>query len=101
MELETMLALPQEQVRPLAPRTAVWAAGGTRRQAALEGVPEAEYFDWAWQGQMDGVALFFTLGVQCLFAPVLGPPQVREVGPYRAALFTALSRLGDEQSLAS
>ena len=81
MDLQTMLKLPRDQVRELAPQTVVWAAGGTRRQAVIEGVDlEAGYYDWSWRRQLGGAAQFFELGVQTLFAPILGPPQAREVG---------------------
>lgn len=96
-----MVALPLEQFRALAPQTVVWAPGGTRRQAALEGVPRERYFDWAWEHQFRCVAQFFRLGVQTLFVSVLGPPQVREIGPYREQLAPALARLCDEASLAA
>src|SRR5262245_15659920 len=100
MDLQTMLELPRDQVRELAPQTAVWAAGGTRRQAVIEGVDlAAGYYNWSWRRQLDGAALFFNMGVRTLFAPILGPPQAREVGPYRSKLFEVLQRLGDDASL--
>jgi hypothetical protein len=45
------------------------------------------------------IELFFTLGVQTLFAPILGPPQVREVGAYRERAFASLRRIADPQSM--
>lgn len=72
----------------------VWAAGGTRRQAALEQVADAAYVTWALQHQLEVAARFFKRGVQHLFLPVLGPPQVREIGPYRERLFNALQAIG-------
>jgi hypothetical protein len=102
LELDEALARPRAELDGLAPRTLVWAAGGTRRQAALEGIPrDARYFEWAWRQQFAHTALFFDLGVTTLFAPALGPPQVREVGPYRQALSKALQRLGEDDSLAA
>jgi hypothetical protein len=100
MDLQTMLKLPRDQVRELAPQTVVWAAGGTRRQAVIEGIDlGAGYYDWSWRRQLGGAALFFDMGVRTLFAPILGPPQAREVGPYRDKLFDVLQRLGDDASL--
>ena len=100
MDLQTMIEIPRAQVRELAPQTVVWAAGGTRRQAVIEGIDLASgYYDWSWRRQLGGAALFFDLGVQTLFAPILGPPQAREVGPYREKLFGVLQRLGDDTSL--
>ncbi|KAB8144995.1 hypothetical protein F8S13_03945 [Chloroflexia bacterium SDU3-3] len=101
MEREQVLAMPREEVRRYAPKTVVWAPGGTRRHAALAGVSvDGRYFDWAWDQQFGKVELFFDLGVQRFFSPVLGPPQVREVGIYQDQLRAALARLCDEQSLA-
>jgi hypothetical protein len=48
---------------------------------------------------MGCIELFFKLGVQTLFAPILGPPQVREVGSYRERLFTSLQRIADPPSM--
>lgn len=100
MDLPTMLQIPRSQVRELAPHTVVWAAGGTRRQAVIEGIDlETGYYNWSWRRQLGSAAQFFDLGVQTLFAPILGPPQAREVGPYRNKLFDVLQRLGDDASL--
>jgi hypothetical protein len=87
-------------MRQFAPATVVWAAGGTRRHAALTGraVDEA-YYEWAWQEQLRLAKLFFDLGVRVLFMPGLGPPQVREVGPYRERLVATIKRLGSQASL--
>jgi hypothetical protein len=99
MDRETMLALPLEELRALAPKTVVWAPGGTRRHAALKGIPSASYVEWAWEQHFRCVAQFFKLGVQTLFVPTLGPPQAREVGPYREQLAKGLGRLCGEIGL--
>jgi hypothetical protein len=78
----------------------VWAPGGTRRHAIAAGVPlDNRYISWAWEQHMRCIELFFALGVQTLFAPILGPPQVREVGGYRERLFSTLSRIADPPSM--
>src|SRR5256885_3759643 len=101
MDLQSMLTLPRDQMRALAPRTVVWAAGGTRRQATLAGMAiNATYHRWGWQQHLERVALLFDLGVQTLFTPLLGPPQAREIGPYREVLFKQLSQtVGGAESL--
>lgn len=76
------------------PICVVWAAGGTRRQAHLEGVAAGDYVFWALERQLQVAAMFFQRGVQHLFLPVLGPPQAREVGAYRERLFGSLQAIG-------
>jgi hypothetical protein len=101
IDLQTVLAWPRERLLPYAPQTVVWAAGGTRRQAVAVGVAlGASYIDWAWEQHMRCIELFFALGVQTLFVPILGPPQVREVGAYSERLLATLWRIADPASMA-
>lgn len=79
----------------------VWAAGGTRRQARLAGVPDEAYVAWALERQLEVAARFFERGVRHLFVPVLGPPQVREIGPYRERLFGTLRAIGSPAARAA
>lgn len=83
------------------PVCVVWAAGGTRRQATLEGVTSEQYVMWGLGRQLQIAALFFERGVQHLFIPVLGPPQVREIGPYRERLFGTLQAIGSPEARAA
>jgi len=86
MELSTFLTIPRTEVQPVAPRTVVWAAGGTRRYAVLQGIAGDDYYAWALERQLDGAALLLDHGVRTLFMPIIGPPQIREVGHYRERL---------------
>lgn len=100
MELEHMIALSQEEFRPYAPKTVVWAPGGTRRHAALAGLSvDKSYFDWARTLQYEKVKLFFDLGVQTFFSLVLGPPQIQEVGLYQKHVYDGLAQVYDAQSM--
>jgi hypothetical protein len=56
---------------------------------------------WALERQLQVAALFFERGVKHLFLPVLGPPQVREVGPYRERLFGTLQAIGTAEARAA
>jgi tuberculosinol/isotuberculosinol synthase len=100
IDLQTAIRCPRERLAAWAPQTVVWAPGGTRRHAIAAGVPiDDSYIDWAWEQHMRCIELFFALGVQTLFVPVLGPPQVREVGSYRERLFASLRRIADPPSM--
>src|SRR5512145_1041567 len=82
--LEEFLIAPVEQIRLVAPETAIFAPGGTRRQAVLNGVsPESEEFKYLREPMLDCIAHFFRLGVQHLFVTALGSAQLRETGRYR------------------
>jgi hypothetical protein len=100
IDLQTAMTCSRDRVAAWAPQTVVWAPGGTRRHAIAAGVPlDNSYIDWAWEQHMRCIKLFFTLGVRTLFAPILGPPQVREVGNYRERLFDTLWRIADPPSM--
>lgn len=77
------LAAPVATVAAVAPPTAIWAPGGSRRRAVLEGIPLDEaYIEWSRHLWLDCVALFFQLGIRHLILPILGPRQLTEVGVY-------------------
>lgn len=82
------LELPHEAVAAVAPATAIYTAGGTRRSAMLQGVsPQSEGYPRLLRGQMLACyALFFRLGVRHLFVCAIRPGQLEEVGPYRERL---------------
>src|SRR5690242_11305219 len=81
--LEAFLAAPAATVAAVAPPTAMWAPGGTRRQGAREGVPLDEaYVDWSGPPLLDNLALFFRLGIQHLILLGLGPNQFADAGRY-------------------
>jgi hypothetical protein len=100
IDLQTARTWPRERIAACAPQTVVWAPGGTRRQAIAAGVPlDNNYIDWAWTQHMRCIELFFTLGVKTLFAPILGPPQVREVSDYRERAFASLRLIANPPSM--
>src|SRR5947208_730230 len=73
IDLQTAIECPREHLAAWAPKTVVWAPGGTRRHAIASGVPlDDSYIGWAWEQHMRCIELFFALGVQTLFAPILG-----------------------------
>src|SRR5690606_25069362 len=81
------------------PNTVVWAAGGTRRQAVLEDIPIGrEYYLWSFKKQFEIAELFLRTGVKTLFMPVMGPPQIKEVGDYADKLLGALSFICNDET---
>lgn len=79
----TFLAAPDAVVAAVAPTTAVWALGGTRRRAAMEGIPlDESYMEWSRKQLVEDIGLFFSLGIRHLVVPSLGPNQTAEVGAY-------------------
>lgn len=81
---------PVEVIRNEAPKTFIYAASGTRRAAALAGIPAAgEAFAQWTQGQLfDRVEMIFDHGVEHLCMPMLGPSQFEETtGEYREHLW--------------
>lgn len=86
--LEEFLAAPVEEVAKVAPVTAVYGAGGTRRRAALEGIePWSEEFGrWSRERMVSRIDLFFRHGVRNLFVATLTPNIFREVNRYQSQL---------------
>lgn len=66
-----------------APDTAIFGNGGTRRAAALAGVPGGdEYARWSRPHMLRCYEIFFTLGVQHLIAPLMRPTNFAETGVF-------------------
>src|SRR6476661_4633923 len=86
--LTAFLDAPVDQVARVAPATAIFAPGGTRRSAVLAGIsPQSdEYARWTRERMIASSELFFELGVRHLFMSVMRPPQMAEVGRYRDRL---------------
>jgi hypothetical protein len=87
---DEFLQFPLDAVAPLAPKTLVYAAGGTRRSAALAGVPTSgdAYALWAYRQMIDCFDLFFQHGVCTIMTHAIIPNQYNEVtGAYREKLF--------------
>ncbi|NTU77837.1 MAG: hypothetical protein HGA45_00295 [Chloroflexales bacterium] len=86
--LDQFLACPAEAVAAVAPQGVIFAAGGTRRSAALSGVaPDStDYVRLSRERMVDCFARFYRLGVRHLYTSLLRPGQIDEVGPYREQL---------------
>jgi hypothetical protein len=77
-----MATLPPET--DAVPASAVFAGGGTRRAAALAGVPMGQaYATWSQRRLFDACELFFRLGVRNLFVPLVRPRNMAETGHFR------------------
>jgi len=87
---EEFLSLPAKDVAQLAPQTLIFAAGGTRRSAALAGVATTgnEYASWAYKQMIECFDLFFQYGVKYIITHAIIPNQYNEVtNKYREKLF--------------
>ncbi len=86
--LESFLAAPLEVIAQAAPAAMVYAPGGTRRQAAFDGLtPWSDaYFRWARQATIKCFDLIFQHGVHHLFSPTLTPGNFAEANVYRHKL---------------
>ncbi len=86
-ELESFLAAPASTVAAVAPRTLMFAAGGTRRDAVLHGLAVDRYSDelarFSIQRFTDTVGHCFRLGVQNVIAITVRSSQLQEQGAYR------------------
>ncbi len=81
--LEEFLAAPPKVVARVAPKTAVYAPGGTRRAATLAGVAiDDGYIEWVRPQLIESLAVFFRVGVQHLIVPSIGPRNLLEGGTY-------------------
>ncbi|WAS91817.1 hypothetical protein [Nannocystis punicea] len=95
--LEQFLAAPLAEVRPVAPATMVWVVEGTRRSAALAGVPAEDYGRWSVPRMNACVRMFFEHGVRHVFTPFLTPSQFGEKTPgYRERLFEYAGLIASE-----
>lgn len=85
--LEAFLAGPRSMVHAIAPETAIYGNGGTRRDAALQGVSMHDYAVWSQPRMFGCYTRFFELGVRHLIAPILRPDNFSEVGVFRQRIF--------------
>jgi len=82
--MEEFLEAPVEAVARVAPSTMIYAAGGTRRSAALAGVPMGDAYAHFLGPQIrETSAVCFRLGVRHLIAPIGRPQIFAETGIYR------------------
>lgn len=86
--LKDFLSAPIETVAKVAPMTAVYGAGGTRRRAVFEGIEpwSDEFVNWARTRILSCIDLMFRHGIRNLFVTTLTPDNFREVNRYQAQL---------------
>ncbi|HYF61160.1 MAG TPA: hypothetical protein VD886_00010 [Herpetosiphonaceae bacterium] len=79
--LQEFLAAPIEEVSKVAPTTMIYSSSGSRRAAALAGVPMKDYPAWSLPRLFDQLAIFLRYGVRHLVVPMLMPSGYRETTP--------------------
>lgn len=86
--LAEFLAAPIEEVAKVAPATMVYGVGGTRRQAAFEGIEpwSDDYVRWARARTMSSADLIFRHGIRNLLMVALVPGNLQEVNHYQDQL---------------
>ncbi len=87
--LAEFLAAPIEEVAKVAPATVVYGVGGTRRQAAFEGIePWSDaYVKWARACTISQADLLFQHGIRNLLMVAITPGTLKEVTRYREVVF--------------
>ncbi|MFO7633357.1 MAG: hypothetical protein R6W76_12495 [Caldilinea sp.] len=82
------LTTPTEAIANFAPACMVYAAAGTRRQAALAGIrsDSEEYAHWSRTQMLTTCNLVFEHGVKHIFTILATPGQFQEIGRYRTQL---------------
>lgn len=87
--LSEFLVAPLSEVVQAAPMTMVYAPGGTRRSAFLQGIEpwSEEYMNWARTKSIASFDLLFQHGVRCLLTPALTPGNLREMNRYSDQIF--------------
>ena len=86
--LEEFMVLSIEEIAKVAPKTAVYGAGGTRRRAVFEGIEpwSDKFMEWARVQIFSRIHLLFQHGIQNLFITTLTPDNFREVNRYQKQL---------------
>ncbi|MEE8307384.1 MAG: hypothetical protein V3R81_08965, partial [Gammaproteobacteria bacterium] len=98
--LEEFLEAPIEQVQKVAHATVIYNPGGTRRGAALAGMPMSSYADWAAERMLQVTDVLFRHGVRHLFTTLLGPKNLQEVTPeYREHLWRWAGFVASDHSM--
>jgi hypothetical protein len=101
--LDQFLNAPLEEIKQIAPKTAIICVGGTRRSAALEGIEahSAEFFDWSRTRMLEQMDLLFQHGIQHIIAIAIVSPNLVEFETYRQRFFTLVEKgLAGKQMLA-
>ncbi len=94
---------PVEQISLLAPKSIIFAAGGTRRAAALAGIMDQdEYVSWSFAQMIKCFSLFAKYGVQHIITHAIVPTQWAETtSGYREGLVSMVAKgLASEKSIA-
>jgi hypothetical protein len=88
ISFEDFCALPPAEISKLVPRSMIYAAGGTRRAAALAGIQDQdEYVAWSAEQLLIGFGLFAKYGVRHILTHAIVPTQWQEDTPgYREKL---------------
>lgn len=82
-DLKEFLLSSVEMVAQVAPRSAIFASGGTRRAAALAGIEFGDEFArWNREQMMSACELFFRQGIEHLIMPMGSPKMFAERGLY-------------------
>lgn len=80
--LEEFLAAPVAEVAKVAPATMIYSSSGSRRAAALAGIPPGrEYAKWSLSRLFAQVDIFLRCGVRHLVVPMLMPTGYNENTP--------------------
>lgn len=101
--LADFLAAPLASMQPYAPAALVYAAAGTRRSAALAGLPADSdaYVRWSRSRMVEVLQLMFAHHVQHIFTIPATPGQFAETGAYRQHLVRWIEwGVAGEQALA-
>lgn len=88
MDIKAFLAASLHTLQPFAPASIVYAAAGTRRSAALQGLSSTgdDFAHWSHGQMLAACDLIFRHGVRHVFTILATPGQFAEVGPYRRHL---------------
>lgn len=100
---DEFLAAPLDDVAAVAPRSMVYAPGGTRRSAMFAGVEpwSTEYVRLGHEGITKCIDLIFRHGVEHVFTPAVMAGHAQEVGAIEQKLFKTMSSfLADPHLLA-
>lgn len=88
IDFDQFCDLPAEEIAEFAPKSMIFAAGGTRRAAKLAGIDDQrEYVKWSSQQLIECFALFANYGLEQIITHAIVPTQWMEVTPdYREKL---------------
>jgi hypothetical protein len=81
LKFSDFLTIPSADLAALVPQTMIFAAGGTRRSAALAGISTSgnTYAQWAYDQMIACFELFFEHGVRHIITHAIIPSQYQEI----------------------